>query len=249
MKFTIITAVFNGEEYLTETIESVINQTYRNIEYIIIDGGSTDGTINLIKKYEHHLSHWQSEKDESMYEAINKGLKLATGDYVLCLNSDDQLFSSNTILEVFLYMQKNQGFFAYYGDIVKIKGNQKKSKKTFQCSHNNLLYSQHCSFVPHPTLFINKIIAQNYQYNTFFRYASDYDYILNLTKFVSLKYMPINITLFREHPKSITSSGKITSERIEILRINSLFSKSYIVRQFYYLKIWVFYKVVQTLHA
>ena len=86
---TIITVVYNGEEYLEETIQSVINQTYPNVEYIIIDGGSTDRTLDIIKKYEDYIDYWVSEKDDGIYDAMNKGLKVAKGDYIAILNADD----------------------------------------------------------------------------------------------------------------------------------------------------------------
>jgi len=86
---SIITVVFNGEKYLEETIQSVINQTYNNIEYIIIDGGSTDGTLDIIKKYENQIDYWVSEKDAGIYDAMNKGLKLSSGEYISFLNADD----------------------------------------------------------------------------------------------------------------------------------------------------------------
>lgn len=249
MKFTIITVVFNGEKYLLETIESVKKQTYQNIEYIIIDGGSTDSTVDIIKRHESFFSHWQSEPDKNMYDAINKGLSFATGDYILCLNSDDQLLTPNTIAEVAKHIQRNPNFLAYYGNIIKLKGGIQKRKKSFQCSYQNLLYSQHCSFIPHPSLFVSRIVAQNYHYSTLFSYASDYDYILGLAKIIFLKYIPVYVTLFRDHPESITSSGKLLSERIEILKKNSLFSKNYLLRQFHFIRIWFFYKLIQVVNA
>jgi glycosyltransferase involved in cell wall biosynthesis len=86
---SIITVVFNGERYLEETIKSVINQTYKNIEYIIIDGGSTDNTLNIIKKYEDKIDYWISEKDKGIYDAINKGIKLSRGELIGIINADD----------------------------------------------------------------------------------------------------------------------------------------------------------------
>lgn len=90
-KISIITPSYNQGEYIEETIISIINQNYNNIEYIIIDGGSTDNTINIIKKYDKYISYWVSEEDEGQSDAINKGLKLATGDIINWLNSDDYL--------------------------------------------------------------------------------------------------------------------------------------------------------------
>ena len=89
---SIITVVYNGEKHLEETIQSVINQTYDNVEYIIIDGGSTDGTLEIIKKYEDKIDYWVSEKDRGMYNALNKGFSCANGEYLGWLNADDTLF-------------------------------------------------------------------------------------------------------------------------------------------------------------
>jgi len=86
---SIITVVFNGEKYLEETIQSVINQSYDNVEYIIIDGGSTDGTVDIIKKYEGQIDYWVSEKDKGIYDAMNKGCVLALGDGINFLNAGD----------------------------------------------------------------------------------------------------------------------------------------------------------------
>jgi glycosyltransferase involved in cell wall biosynthesis len=91
-RITIVTPSFNQAKYLPETIESILSQDYLNLEYIIIDGGSTDGSVDIIKKYESHLSYWVSEKDSGQSEAINKGFKKATGDLFNWINSDDILF-------------------------------------------------------------------------------------------------------------------------------------------------------------
>ena len=91
---TIITVVFNNKRYLTKTIKSVLNQSYQNIEYIIIDGGSTDGTLKIIKKFDKKIDYWISEKDHGIYDAFNKGLKLATGDLIGFVNSDDILLKN-----------------------------------------------------------------------------------------------------------------------------------------------------------
>jgi hypothetical protein len=96
---TIITVVFNGEEFIEETILSVISQTYDNVEYIIIDGGSTDGTLEIIKKYEHAISYWFSEKDKGIYDAMNKGIDLATGEWINFLNAGDTFFQDNILFD------------------------------------------------------------------------------------------------------------------------------------------------------
>ncbi len=97
MKVSIITVVFNGEAFLEDCIKSVIEQNYPHIEYIVVDGGSTDGSLKIIEKYKDHINHFISEKDKGMYDALNKGIKMATGDVVGILNADDMLASPNVI--------------------------------------------------------------------------------------------------------------------------------------------------------
>ncbi len=96
-KISIITVVFNAVRFLEGTIQSVLSQSYPNIEYIVIDGASTDGTVEMIKKYQDRISCWVSEADEGLYDAMNKGLKLANGDYVWFLNAGDRVFDAKTV--------------------------------------------------------------------------------------------------------------------------------------------------------
>lgn len=112
-KLSVITIVYNNVKDIERTILSVLNQSYPNIEYIIIDGGSTDGTVEVIKKYEDRISKWVSEKDKGIYDAMNKGLKLATGEYVLFMNSGDEIYDSTTVEQVF-GTAKNADI--YYGE-------------------------------------------------------------------------------------------------------------------------------------
>jgi glycosyltransferase len=116
MKVTIITVTYNSEKYLEESILSVMNQTYTNIEHIIIDGKSTDGTINIIKKYEKNIAKWVSESDRGMYDAINKGMEISTGDIIGILNSDD-ILSQNNVIEIIVnsFLEKNVD--SVYGDL------------------------------------------------------------------------------------------------------------------------------------
>src|SRR5678810_773041 len=93
MKVSIITVTMNSEKYLSDCIESVWRQNYKNIEYIIVDGKSTDGTLQIIRNNSKHISSWISETDRGMYDAINKGIQMATGDIIGVLNSDDMLLS------------------------------------------------------------------------------------------------------------------------------------------------------------
>ena len=98
---SIITVVFNGKKYLEETIQSVINQTYDNVEYIIIDGGSTDGTLDIIHKYEHAIDYWVSERDGGIYDAMNKGIDVVSGEWINFMNAGDGFYADDTLEKIF----------------------------------------------------------------------------------------------------------------------------------------------------
>jgi glycosyltransferase involved in cell wall biosynthesis len=110
---SIITVTYNAEKYLEQTIKSIMEQDYPNIEYIIIDGASTDGTIDIIKKYEKYITRWISESDNGIYDAMNKGIKLTTGNWINFMNAGDG-FSSENILSSIFY--KNYNFDVLYSD-------------------------------------------------------------------------------------------------------------------------------------
>ncbi|MBX5438826.1 MAG: glycosyltransferase [Thermoflavifilum sp.] len=110
---SIITVCYQAGKSIERTIQSVIRQSYPQIEYIIVDGGSTDETLTVIQQYAAKLSKWISEKDEGLYDAMNKGLQLATGDYVMFLNADDYLYAHNTVEQIFASCQQAD---AYYGE-------------------------------------------------------------------------------------------------------------------------------------
>ena len=109
MKVSIITVCFNSAETIKDTIESVINQTYKEIEYIIVDGASSDGTMKIVDSYKKRISKIVSEPDDGLYDAMNKGIKIATGDIVGIINSDD-FYTSNTIIEKYVKEFKNNEF-------------------------------------------------------------------------------------------------------------------------------------------
>lgn len=242
---TVITVCRNSEQFLQETIESVVTQTYNNIQYIIIDGNSTDGTLEIIKKYDQEIDTWLSEPDTGMYDAINKGLRLATGDYILILNSDDVLVSNNTIQEVANQIIAERLDY-YYGNIIKSKDGKLKKVKLFGVDYQELLLSTHGTFVHHPCFFIskelNKILGG---YDLKYRYASDYDYILRaLSKSNRGKYLDIYISKFRLHANTISASGKIEAERIKILLEHGYYEQPFFKRKFYYYVLWIYYKLI-----
>lgn len=244
--FSIITVVRNGEKYIRETIESVIAQTYRDVEYIIIDANSTDSTNEIILNYRNQLAYYISEPDRNMYDGINKGLNVANGKYILILNSDDILLNNSVLQKVYeLIISDNSKSEGYYFNIVISRNNELIKKYLFQISFWTLLYSQHCSFVPHSSLFLKNSVYHSVKgYDINYKYASDYDLILKvLDSGLNLKHFNFFTTQFREHPGSFTSSNVIESERIPIIKKYGLNKNLFSFIAF--VLIWSMYKISQ----
>src|SRR5690606_1294702 len=116
-----ITVVFNNDKTIEEAIQSVLSQTYSNIEYVIIDGGSTDNTVPIIKQYENKLGYFSSEPDKGLYDAMNKGISKCTGDIIAILNSDDLYQDADVIACVMAYFNNDPALDLVYGDLVYVK--------------------------------------------------------------------------------------------------------------------------------
>ena len=169
---TVITVVRNNERYIEETILSVLSQKYRNLEYIIIDGNSTDGTKNIIKKYNKYIDYWISKKDRGIYDAFNAGLKLSNGNYVVFLNSDD-VFTSNAFLYLNKYLKKKKDFI--FGSVKKHWGvlhGYRPQKIWYSWG----FYSSHSSgfFVK------DEAMKKIGKYKLKYKYSSDYDYFYRM---------------------------------------------------------------------
>ena len=238
---SIITVVYNREQYIGETILSVLEQSYTNIEYIIIDGGSIDKTVDIISKYMNRISYFVSEKDEGMYEAINKGLKKATGDYIMILNSDDSLCDKCSIENVVSHIDKKYDVF--YGRVVYNYKEKYYPMKSFLINKKSCLLLRG-SIIPHPALFVSaKTLEKVNGYNLEYKYGSDYDYILNLFEAgYKFSYINVLVTKFRIHPNSITSSGKLEVDRKFILEKHGLYNYNKFERCLYRNFLLVYYR-------
>lgn len=190
---SIVTVCLNCENHIEQTILSVLNQTYEAIEYIIIDGGSRDKTVDIIKKYEGHLTYWHSEKDEGIYDAMNKGIYHCNGDLISFLNGDDW-YEKNTLREVAIkhLSEKKQG--VIHGNIKVYNDNNFVKIMRPKISPNAKLY-----FAWHPAIFVPKGFF--YQYGMFdkkYKIAGDVDFLLRLKKNnVNFYYLPKILTNFR----------------------------------------------------
>lgn len=174
---SIITVVYNGDKYLEQTIKSVINQTYKNIEYIIIDGGSTDRTLEIIEKYEKQIDYWISEPDEGLYDAMNKGIRKANGDLIGMINSDDW-YELDAVSHVVKSLLDNPNKGVFHGDMYLISDKSKKILRSFNSSKFKFKY--YGMTYAHPTFFVSKRIYSKYQYNTRLKTISDYQFSLEV---------------------------------------------------------------------
>ena len=195
MKVSIITVTYNSEKTLQHTIDSVINQDYKNIEHIIIDGGSADGTVEIINKNKAYIAKSISEKDSGIYEALNKGICLSTGDIIGILNSDDVFAGSNIISTVVECFNQNSSDIVY-GNLKYVSNNQ-TGNKTLRYWKSNSFNPKKLKYgwmPPHPTLFCKKEIFKRYGlYNESLKIASDYDFILRIFRHQDLRidFLPI----------------------------------------------------------
>lgn len=195
MKISIITVCYNSESTIEKTFKSVEDQTYKNIEYIVVDGGSKDTTLSLIKGYSHMISNWVSEPDKGLYDAMNKGIKMATGDIVGILNSDDT-FYNESVLEQIVEFHKQNSIDASVGNIVQHNTDGKIVRKYSAANWNPKKLK--IGFMPaHPALFIKKELFVKYgDYALDFKIGADYDLItrLFLKNKISWKYSDITTT-------------------------------------------------------
>ena len=199
-KISIITVSFNSAKTIKETIESILIQDYNNIEYIIIDGGSSDETTNIVKSYSEKISYFISEKDNGIYDAMNKGIKVATGDIVGILNSDD-FYPNSFVLSNVAKTFKKYNCDAVYGDLVYVnKKDTTQIKRYWQAGNYNTSKIKNGWMLPHPTFFVKKVMYNRYGlYNTDLKSAADYEMILKLLykENISVQYIPMILVKMR----------------------------------------------------
>ena len=172
---TVITVVFNGEKLLEETIQSVISQTYENVEYIIIDGGSTDGTLDIIKRNEDKIDYWISEKDKGIYDAMNKGIDVASGEIIGLINADDW-YEKDTINTVIKNYSGDKNFDIFHGNLNYINKSEKIYKPNF--SHRKMLLQGMSLY--HPTCFVKRSIYEEEKFDTNYQLVADYKLIFSM---------------------------------------------------------------------
>jgi len=241
MKISIVTSTLNSEKSIAYTLSSVLEQTYKNIEHIIVDGGSTDETINIAYKHKRNRKIFIENKT-SIYEALNIGIKKSTGEYILILNSDDILDHKDVVKDIVKFIKKNKsklilGNVSYFDNFTFDRITRYYSAIGFK---KWMFYFG--LMPPHPGAFIHQSIAKNYLYNPEYKIASDYDFFLRTIKINQEKYtiFPDTITRMRTggvsgiNIKAHFISGK---EIYKSLKKNGLFASHILINLRYFSKL------------
>ena len=202
MKVTIITVTYNSAKTLPDAMRSVLSQTYKDIEYIVVDGKSKDGSVDIIRSFEPLFGgrlHWISEKDEGIYDAMNKGVHMATGDIVGILNSDD-LFTSDTVIEQMVGLFPS-GAGAVFGDVHFVRGDRFDKPCRYYSGRIFRPWLVHIGFLPpHPSLYVRRDLFEKYgYYDPSLRISADFEFIARLSykHHVVMRYLPIDFVAMR----------------------------------------------------
>lgn len=182
MKISIITVCYNSEATIRDTIESVLSQSYSDVEYIIIDGASSDGTMQIVEEYCNRISTVVSEPDKGIYDAMNKGIKLATGDVIGILNSDD-FFADNTVISAVADVFENDDSISgIYGDLIYVQRNNCDIKiRDYSSDFFTKWKIRFGLMLPHPTLYLKREVFTDFGfYKLTYRVAADFEFIARL---------------------------------------------------------------------
>lgn len=236
MKVSIVTVVYNCASTISGCIESVLNQDYHDVEYIVVDGASKDGTVDIVKQYGDRIAKFVSEKDKGIYDAMNKGIKMATGDVVGILNADDFFYSNDTISKIVAAFEAEKDLDATIADIVFVNADNTRILR-----HYNARKWRPAKFAwgympPHPSFFCKRAIFDELgYYKTDYKIAADYELLIRYlyVAAINYKYLPIITTRMRMGGVSTKNLNSIITLNKEIKRackenhLNTNFMKIY----------------------
>lgn len=246
MKISVITATYNRESTIGDTLRSLLQQTFQNYECIIIDGASTDRTLEIVRELEPQFAgrlHIVSEKDDSIYDAMNKGIKMSTGDVLGIINSDD-FFTSNDVLEIVAKNMMDNSIDAVYGDVHYVRpDNLTKCVRYYSSKHFHPRWFR-LGFIPaHPSFYCRRKCYELYgAYDIQYQISADFELMLRFMKIHSIrtKYLPMDFVTMRYG--GVTTSGwtshqKITHEILRALKNNGIYSNIILVNSRYIFKL------------
>lgn len=228
---TIVTIVFNCVETIEQTLLSVIEQTYKNIEYIVVDGGSTDGTVDVIRKYAQHIDVWISEKDKGIYNAMNKGIDISTGAWINFMNAGDSFESNETVERVVPALDPD---FATVAGAVRYMYDAKHSR----VKHMDLSFDRFPLVVPHhQASFINNRLMKLHKYDESFRIRGDL-YFMTILYALGEKFRMVEEVVCRVDTNGV-SAGASSIHISEEIRAGNLVIKHYRVKCLVYNVLYV----------
>ncbi len=233
MKISIITATFNSAATVRDTFNSVLSQSFQDYEYIVIDGNSKDETINIIKEYSPKFGsrmRWISEPDKGIYDAMNKGINMATGDVIGILNSDD-FYTSHNVLETVANEFLHDGIDAVYGDVHYVDNENLKKCVRYYSSKSFRRWKMRFGYMPaHPSFYCKKTIYDKYgKFDTTFKIASDFECLLRFIFVgeIKTKYLEEDFVTMRTGGASssgIISHKQILKDHLTAYKKNKVFS-------------------------
>ena len=247
MKISIITATYNSAVTVKDTFESVLAQTYNDIEYIVVDGLSKDNTVDIIKEYEPKFNgrmRWVSEKDKGLYDAMNKGIAMATGDVVGILNSDD-FYTSNDILQLVADGMQNGEIDAVYGDIHFVNDDNLDKCVRYYSSRIFRRWLMRYGFMPaHPSFYCKRDVYTRYgAFNTKYKIGADFESLLRyiFVNRIATKYIKRDFVTMRTGGAStegMCSRWQIMKDHLRALKDNGIYSNALMLCMRYPYKIY-----------
>lgn len=241
MKISVITVCFNSEITIERTIKSVIDQDYYSFEYIIIDGASTDKTLEICNKYKDKITHLVSEKDDGIYDAMNKGISLASGDVIAILNSDDYFINNQCLKKIENSFTDDVDI--VFGNVLIFSEKTKKIKRKYKSSIYKPCLSIFGIQPPHPASFIKKSIYNKFgTYDKNYRIAGDFDLLTRLTTKGKVNYKIINEYFVMMSDGGISNANlktrnRTTQEIKNSLQKNGLISNKFFINLRYLIKL------------
>lgn len=247
IKISLVTITYNSENTLSDTIRSVLTQTYSEIEYILVDGASKDGTVKIIKEYESILGEklkWISEPDKGLYDAMNKGIRMATGDVVGIINSDDFFTSERVLQQVADSFMNEKELEAVYGDVHYVNSDDLTKCVRYYSSKVFKRELMKFGFMPaHPSFYIKrKCFEKLGLYKTDYKIAADFEFLLRTIYKgnIKMKYLPIDMVTMRTGGASSSgwkSHKCIMKEHLRAFRENGIYTNVFILSLRYIYKI------------
>lgn len=233
MKVSIITVCYNSAATIRDTIESVLAQDYADIEYIIVDGASRDNTLQIVHEYSGRIAKVLSEPDKGIYDAMNKGIKMATGDVVGILNSDDFYEQTDVVSQIAAAFETDRQTEIVFGDLVFVKPDNLEKITRFYSLPNYLPWKLRFGWMPpHPATFIRKEVYDKFGlYKTDFKIAADYELFVRMLLVNKVSFTHLNKVLIRMRSGGASTSGfrsslTLNAEIVKACKYNGIYTNS-----------------------